>query len=484
LQREWDGMSAELKPDLCIIGGGASGVSLALGAAGCGLSVVLVEKASLGGSRLTGSVPRNALLAASRSALMARDILRFGAAGPGPRQEPPIDFAKTREHLASAVAAIAPNYSQARLEAANVNVIHAAGRFTRPDICEAGGLIIQARRFVIATGAVEKTIAIPGLNLVRPLDIASLCALDPPPQNLLVIGADPDGLALAQAMRRFGSGVTVLAETKILTREDEELTAPVRTAFAREGIVVHEGVRILRIEPRSGGVRVVIAAAGHEKPITGSHLLLAAGRAPVVEGLGLSEAKVRYNENGIKTGTGLVTSNRRVHAIGAVVEGAQLEGAAEQQVWQVLRAVLGLPGGWMRRQAVTRALLTSPPIATAGLSEAQARAAYRHIYVLRWPFSETERARVEHRPNGHVKLLASRRGTILGAGIVGSGAEELINLFALAISKGMTTGDIAAIMVSYPALTDAARRAGMMFPANRLDRSIMQQMLRFLRWFG
>jgi len=128
--------------------------------------------------------------------------------------------------------------------------------------------------------------------------------------------------------------------------------------------------------------------------------------------------------------------------------------------------------------------LTCPPIAITGLSEAQARAAYRHIHVLRWPFSETERARIEHRPIGHIKLIASRRGAILGAGIVGSGAEELINLCALAISKGMTASDIASIMVTYPSLTDAVRRAGMMFPANRLDRSLTQQVLRFLRWFG
>jgi pyruvate/2-oxoglutarate dehydrogenase complex dihydrolipoamide dehydrogenase (E3) component len=473
-------MSADLKPDLCVVGGGACGVSLALGAAACGLSVVLVEKAVLGGGRLKHSIPRNALLAVSRTAAAARNGADFGAAA----HEPPIDFARAREQIASAVAAIAPNYAQARLEALNVKVIRAAGRFTHPDTCQAGGEKIKARRFVVATGAVEKTLPIPGLDLVRPLDYASLRALDHPPRCLIVIGADPDGLALAQAMRRFGCGVIVLADTKIFPLEDEELTAPVRTEFARDGIVIHEGVRISRIEPRGDGVRVLIVTAGHEKPITGSHILIAAGRTPVVEGLGLAEARVRYNENGIETGSDLVTSNRRIHAIGAVVKGAQHDGAAEQHVWPVLRALLGLPGGRMRRQAAASVILTCPPIAVTGLSEAQARAAYRHIYVLRWPFSETERGRIEHRPGGHVKLLASRQGTLLGAGIVGPGAEELINLCTLAISKGMTASDIASIMVSYPALTDAARRAGMMFPANRLDRSLTQQVLRFLRWFG
>ena len=470
-------MNAVLTPDLCVVGGGAAGVSLALEAAAFGLSVVLVEKNALGGARLTQSVPRSALIAVSRAAaaVSGADEPRLGSA---------IDFARARAHLALAAKAIAPNYAQARLEAANVKVIRAAGRFTRPDTCEAGANKIKARRFVVATGAVEKSLSIPGLDLVRPLDCASLCALDHPPERLIVIGADPDGLALAQAMQRFGSDVFVLSDTKAFSLQDEELAAPVRAEFARSGIVVHEGTRVLRIEPRGDGVRVFIAAAGHEKPISGSHLLIAAGRAPVVEGLGLAEAKVRYTANGIATGTGLRTSNRRIHAIGAVIKGGQHDGAAEQHAGLVLRFILGLPGGRTRRNAAPRVILTSPPIATTGLSEAQARAAYRHIHVLRWPFAETDKGQIEHQPSGHVKFIASRRGLILGAGIVGWGAEELINLCTLAISKGMTAEDIASIMVPYPALTDAARRACMTFPAHGLNRSLTQRVLRVLRWFG
>jgi pyruvate/2-oxoglutarate dehydrogenase complex dihydrolipoamide dehydrogenase (E3) component len=350
-----------------------------------------------------------------------------------------------------------------------VKVIRAPGRFTSPDTCEAGGEKIKARRFVVATGSVKRTLPIPGLDLVRPLDCAALCALEHPPRCLIVIGADSDGLALAQAMRRLGCEAIVLAEGEIFVSEDEELAAPVRAAFAREGVVVHEGVRISRIEPRGDGIRVFIAAAGHEKPVAGSHVLVAAGRAPAVEGLGLAAAKVRYNESGIETDASLATSNRRIHAIGAVVRSARQNGAAEQHAGLVLRTVLGLPGSRVRRQAAARVVSTSPAIATAGLPEAQARAAYRHIRVLRWPFAETERARIEYRPGGHVKLVTSRRGTVLGAGIVGPEAEELINLFTLAILKGMTASDLASLMVPYPALADAAQRAAMTFRDTRLD---------------
>jgi pyruvate/2-oxoglutarate dehydrogenase complex dihydrolipoamide dehydrogenase (E3) component len=296
-------MSAELAPDICVVGGGAAGVSLALEAAAFGLSVVLIEKNAIGGARLTHSVPRAALIAASRAAAAetGTDVTPL---------RPAADFNLARAHLALAMKAIAPNYAQARLEAMNVQVIRAAGRFRGPDTCEANGNKIKARRFVVATGAVGKSVPIPGLDLVRPLDYASLCTLDHPPEQLIVIGADPDGLALAQAMQRFGSDVFILSATKAFSQQDEELAAPVRARFARDGIVLHEGTKVSRIEPRGSGVRVFIAAAGHEKPISGSHLLIAGGRAPVVEGLGLAEAKVRYTADGIETGTGLTTSNR------------------------------------------------------------------------------------------------------------------------------------------------------------------------------
>ncbi|MGH6839166.1 MAG: dihydrolipoyl dehydrogenase family protein [Methylocella sp.] len=458
-------MKADLRPDLCIIGGGPGGLSLALGAAARRRSVVLVEKAALGGRRLTDAIPRHALLAASRAATLARGAAASGIAAEALQ----IDFARVRQHAGAFFAAIAPNHTQARLEAMNVKVIRAPGRFIRPDTCEAGGERIKARRFVVATGSVEKILPIRGLDLVRPLDCAGLCALEHPPRCLIVIGADPDGLALAQAMRRLGGEAIVLAEGEIFAPEDEELAAPVRAAFARDGVVVHENARISRIEPHGDGVRVFVVAARHEKLIMGSHILVAAGRAPAVEGLGLAAAKVRYNESGIETDASLTTSNRRIHAIGAVVQGAGQGSDAEQHASVVLSTVLGLPGSRTHRQVAARVILTSPAMATAGLPEAQARAAHRHIRVLRWPFAETDQAGIEDRRGGHVKLVTSRRGTLLGAGIVGPGAEDLINLFTLAITKDMTASDLASLMIPYPALADAARRAAMTFRDSRLD---------------
>jgi len=436
---------------------------VALGAAAAGKSVVVVEKSALGGRRLIESIPRHALLAASRAQDSARRATVLGI----PSQELQINFARMRQQINAAVAEIAPNYMQTRLEAMNITVVRASGRFIGPDTCEAGGETIKARRFVIATGASPKRLLIQGLDAVRPLDCAALCALDRPPEHLIVIGAEPDELALAQALRRFGSEVTILSGQPLFAEADEELVAPVRAAFVRDGIAIHEGVRISRIEPRGSGVRVLLAMAGHETPLTASHILLAAGRSPAVEGMGLAAARVRYDESGIKTNARLATSNWRIHAIGATVKGTHEDGAAEWHATHVLRTILGLPGAIRRREAEARMIWTSPAIAMVGNSEAQARAAHRQICVLRWPLAETERARIERQPGGHVKLITTRAGAILGAGIVGAGAEELATLFTLAISKRMTAGNFASIMLPYPVLASAARSAGMTFLDNK-----------------
>lgn len=490
-------MSDILQPDLCILGGGAGGSTLAAGAAACGLSIVLVEQGRIGGDALAHAVPGHALLAAGHAAAAMRRAERFGIDAPPPQ----IDFARVRAHIAEVAAALAQNYSQGRLEAMNVKVINAPGRFTGPDQLEADGLTVKARRFVVATGAPAQSLPIPGLNLIRPLSYAGLCGLERPPRRLIVIGADPDGLALAQGMRRLGGEVVVLAPAKLFTLVDDELVAPVRAQFARDGVIVHEWVRVLRVEPHGEGLRAFIARAGREtktatETIEGSHLLIAAGGAPLVEGLGLAAAGVRFDAAGIDVGSDLRTSNRRVYAIGAVVRGGESRGATEYQAGLVLGhllrgeprlslgGLLGFPAGRMQPKAIVRLISTDPEIAITGLSETEAREVRHHVLVLRWPFAETDRAQIERATAGHVKLVTTRGGAILGAGIVGPAAGELINLYTLAISKGMTAADVASIMAPYPTRADALRRAGGAFWRRRRGNLAARYFPRLWRWLG
>lgn len=479
-------MTEILRPDLCILGGGAGGVALAVGASSEGLSVVLVEKGEIGGDRLAQAIPAHALLTASRVQAALRLSEHFGFFV----EEPRIDASRLRAYVASVAAELAPNSSQARLEAMNVKVIRAPGRFTGADALEAGGATVKARYFVVATGAAAKPLTIPGLELIRPLTYASLCRLEQPPPRLIVIGDDPHGLALAQGLRRLGSDVFVLSPTTILAMEDQELAAPVRTELAREGVVVLEHVRVLRIEPQADGLKVSIARAKsateiERKTLEGSHVLIAAGSAPRVEGLGLAAARVRYDAAGIKVGSNMRTRNRRIYAIGAVAQAPQSAAAAEHHARIVLcdlRKSGFPPSIWpkRRRPTIAAVISTDPEIASTGLSEAEARRLKRPIRVLRWPFSETDRARISRQSIGHIKLIASPSGTLLGAGIVGTAAGELINLFTLAISKGMTAADLASMMVPYPTLADAARRAAMTIEAGGVQAS--RAVPRLLRW--
>ncbi|WP_026607539.1 FAD-dependent oxidoreductase [Methylocapsa acidiphila] len=447
-------MAGTLQPDLCIVGGGASGLALAAAASSRGLSVVLVESGEIGGDRLAQWVPSLALLAASRS------------------NEPKVDFAQARAQIAAAVARIAPNYSVARLEAWNVRLIRARGRFTRPDTLDAAGTTIKAGHFAVATGAGAKILPVQGLDLVRPLSCAELCRLEEAPSRLIVIGGDPQGIALAQAMRRLGAEAVILAPEKLLAPLDEELVAPVRDQLARDGVRVLENIKIHRLEPLADGLCVVFVRApnGDAPPakveretIEGSHLLIAGGRIPVVEGVGLGAARVRYDAAGIWVDAELRTRNRRISAIGAVAKGPRSAGAADSHAQIVLRYLLHpgfrLPLEGAPFPTVARTIMTDPEIAVTGLSEAEARERRRAIRVLRWPFCETDRARVDGAARGHVKLITAASGKILGAGIVGPAAGELINLCTLAISKGMSATDLASIMVPYASLADAVRQA-------------------------
>ncbi len=273
--------------------------------------------------------------------------------------------------------------------------------------------------------------------------------------------------------------------------EDEELVAPVRAAFAREGVLVHEHARVLRLEPRENGVSAFIARAkadgtAEKEEIEGSHVLIAAGGAPHVEGLGLAAARVRYTAAGVEVNANLRTRNRRVYALGAVANSARSAAAGEHHAEivldQLLRPRFGLPPLLPPRHAGAAVIFTDPEIAVAGLSEGDAREQGRRIRVLRWPFSETDRGQIAGAPQGHVKLITSPGGKILGGGIVGPEAGELINLVTLAISKGLTAADLASAMVAYPALAEAVRRAAAT-GGGRGGNVATRFVQRFFNWF-
>jgi pyruvate/2-oxoglutarate dehydrogenase complex dihydrolipoamide dehydrogenase (E3) component len=441
--------------DIAVIGAGSGGLSVAAAAAQFGQRVVLFEKGEMGGDCLNyGCVPSKALLAAAKQAHAMRSAAPFGIAA----VEPAVDFAAVMAHVRRAIAAIAPHDSQERFERLGVTVIRAAARFIDARTLEAAGERYTARRIVIATGSRPALPPIEGLADVPFLTNETVFANTLLPAHLLIIGAGPIGLEMAQAHRRLGARVTVIEAGTPLTQDDPELAAVVLDQLRAEGVEILPATAVARVSRSDGGIAVV--AGG--RTITGSHLLVAAGRKPNVEQLGLEAAGIAVSAKGITVDGRLRTSNARVHAVGDVA-GGRFTHEAGYQAGIVLRNILfALPA--RARAMIPHVTYTDPELAQAGLTERQARAAHGDtVTVLRWPFRDNDRAQAEGHTQGLVKIITTRRGRILGAGIVGPGAGELIQPWVLALERGLKISAMAGSVLPYPTRGEAGRRAAVSY---------------------
>ena len=470
-------MAVEIKTDICVIGAGSGGLSVAAAASQMGASTVLIEAGKMGGDCLNyGCVPSKSLLAAGHAAQAMRDGAGFGVNG----ATPGIDFARVHDHVHEVIAAIAPNDSVERFEGLGVRVIQAHGRFTAPDRVVAGDVVIAARRFVVATGSRAAVPPIPGLDATPYMTNQTVFDQTTAPEHLIIIGGGPVGVELAQAHRRLGSSVTLLEMASLLGNDDPELVDVVRRRLRAEGIQIHEGVSLTGVEHR--GNRIVVAAGG--RSFEGSHLLIAAGRTPNLDDLGLDAAHIDHSATGIGVDARMRTSNRRVYAIGDVIGPPMLTHAANLQAGIVIRNALFRLPARLDTSAMPWVTFSDPELAQVGLTEAAARAAGRDFRVLRWPFAENDRAQAERATRGLVKAIVGRRGAILGAGIVGARAGELIQPWALAIGNRLKIGALAGMTVPYPTLGEVNKRAAGSFFIPKLTGPGVKKLVKFLSRFG
>ncbi len=464
-----------LVADLCIIGAGSGGLSLAAGAAQLGARVVLIEGAEMGGDCLNaGCVPSKALLAAAHAAQAQRQ----GFAGVAPHP-PAVDFAAVQDHIAATIAAIAPMDSQARFEALGVTVLRAWARFVSPREVEAGGHIIRARRFVIATGATAVLPPVPGLDTLPYLTNETLFSRRERPDHLLVLGGGYVGVEMAQAQRRLGAAVTLIQRSTILPGEDDEARAHLRAALLAEGVAVCEGRSIVRLRRQGGGIEAVLDDGA---VIAASHLLVATGRRPALARLNLDAAGVAFSERGVRVGPNLRSTNRRIYAVGDAAGGAQFTHVAGAHAGVVIRQVLfGLPARAETRH-VPRVLYTSPELAQIGLTEAEARA--RHgaaLQVIRQEFTHNDRARTEAATNGFLKLMLVKSRPV-GVTIVGPQAGELIGLWALMLHARLPLTRLAGAILPYPTRNEISRRAaGACLSARLFDNAGVKRLVRLVQ---
>jgi pyruvate/2-oxoglutarate dehydrogenase complex dihydrolipoamide dehydrogenase (E3) component len=480
----------EIKPDVCVIGAGAGGLAAAAAAAAFGVNVVLIENGEMSGKSLSsGALPSNALIAvAERTQILRQGALRNGARFGRKLGNKPVrsgvDFAAVRAHVRDVVAAVAPRESHERFNGLGVRVIEGVGRFTDRETVAVNGFDVKARRFVIATGAAPALPAVPGLADVPHLTSETVLELADCPRHLIVIGAGPIGLELAQAFRRLGAEVTVLDEAAPLAGGDPECAPIVLDALAREGVTLRSGVKIARVRRALARVQVDIAGEAGEETIEGTHILVAAGRQPKLDALNLDAAGIDYQPNGITVDRSLRTSNKHVYAIGEVTGAPQLTHLANHHAGLVIRNALFRTRVNMHRYAVPSVTYTDPELAQVGLNEDEARAHAHVIRVLRSAYRENDRAQATGATNGHIKIITDRRGDILGVTIVGAGAAENIAAWTLAINQKLNIDALAGVIIPYPTYAEVGKRAAMTYFTRGLTSPMVRRIIGWLRRFG
>ncbi len=474
-------MAEQLSPDICVIGAGSGGLSVAAAAAQFGVDVVLIERGEMGGDCLNyGCVPSKSLIAAARRADTMRSSGPFGITP----LEPAIDFDRVHDHIHEVIAAIAPNDSVERFTGLGVNVIKGEARFRDKSTVIVDGREIKARRFVIASGSSPALPPIPGIERVPYFTNETIFDNKRKIEKLILVGGGPIGMELAHAFRRLGSEVVVLEAFKPLAKEDPELGEVVLRQMEADGVEIISDARVERFEPFGDRVQVVFARAGQSYTLDGSHLMLATGRRPNIEKLNLDGAGIRHDRTGIKVDKGLKTSNKRVYAIGDVIGELQFTHVASYHASVVIKNALFRLPAKVNNDILPRVTFTDPELAQVGLTEDEARKRHGNIQVYRWPFADNDRAQAERATDGFVKVITTKRGKVIGASMVGDHAGELIQMWGLAMHKGMKIGALASIVSPYPTLSEVNKRAAVNFYLPSLTNPLIRRVIGLLRKLG
>lgn len=441
--------------DLIVIGAGSAGLTAAGGCAQYGLRVALIEKGPMGGDCLnTGCVPSKALITAARRAQDMRASAKYGIAA----VEPEIDFQAVHEHVQRAIAAVAVDDSQERFEEEfGVEVIHGAAQLRDGSTVEVDGRTLSAPRICLALGSQPFIPLVEGLAGTGYLTNESIFDLTERPDHLAIMGGGPIGMEMAQAFRRLGSRVTVIARHRVFGKDDPEAVALLTEILRGEGVDIREQTEVTKVGESDAGFDVTI---GSGETIAASHLLVATGRTCDFSGIGLEAAGVEWSMRGITVDARRRTSNRKIYAIGDCREGPRFTHVSGYEgSLVVLQVALGLPSK-ADYSALPWTTYCDPELAHVGLTEADAREKYGDaIAITRQDFADNDRARAENDTEGFLKIIRKGR-KILGATAVGPHAGELLLPWSLAIGGKANAFAIGGAIVPYPTRSDISKQAG------------------------
>lgn len=455
------------KRDLVVIGGGTGGLIVTSVAAQLGLKVTLIERRDkLGGDCLhTGCVPSKTLIHAAKVSSLIHRANEFGLKAVAAE----IDLGRVSDHVQSVIDQIQPHDDPERFESYGAEVLFGHASFTDTHTVEVNGQAIQGRRFVICSGSSPFIPPIPGLDEVPYLSNENVFSLRKLPSRLAVLGGGAIGVEMAQAFARFGSKVTIIERLPhLLHKEDSDVVDALVGQLKKEGIEILTSTSAEHVS-KSGDEYLVRCDRenGTSINLAADELLVAVGRHPNVDSMGLDVAGVEYSNRGIEVDRRLRTSAKHIFACGDVTGHYQFTHMAEYQAGIVIsNAVFRYPKKTNYR-VVPWIIYSDPELARVGITEQQAKEQGIAVDVLRFPFRDIDRALTEVETIGEMKLI-SRRGKILGATILGPHAGELIHEIVLAMQSGLKIGDISATIHAYPTLAQISRRAVNRYYGNKL----------------
>jgi len=471
--------------NLVVVGAGSAGLITSAIAAGLGAKVALVERHLLGGDCLNvGCVPSKGIIRVSRLVAEARRAAGLGLAVPVDSQA---DFAAVMERMRRIRAQISAEDAAARYrDELGVDVFFGAARFAGRDVVEVEGARLRFKKAVVATGARPTAPPVEGLEAAGYRTNETIFELTQRPRRLGVIGSGPIGSELAQAFRRLGCEVVVFDVAEhVLPREDGDAAEIVQERLRSEGVELFLGSHLERVVASDTGKRIrAVTAAGEAMEVVVDEILVATGRAPNVDGLGLEAAGITFDaRRGIHVNDYLQTSNRRVFAAGDVCMEWKFTHAADASAKIVVQNALFLRTKRLSSLVMPWCTYTDPEVAHVGLSERDAKERGIAVNTYRVPMSEVNRAVTDGEEDGFVKILVKAGSDrILGATLVASHAGEMISEITLAMVGRLGLGTILETIHPYPTQAEGIKRAAGAHARTRLTPLAARLLRGWMAW--
>jgi pyruvate/2-oxoglutarate dehydrogenase complex dihydrolipoamide dehydrogenase (E3) component len=480
---DWRNPPPAKRYHLAVVGAGSAGLVCAAAAAALGARVALIERNLMGGECLNfGCVPSKTLLRAARA---CADATRMSEYGISRSADAGIDFATTMERVRRIRAKLSEKDSASRFRSLGVDLFFGEAHFSGPASIDLMGETLRFKRAVIATGSRAASLPVEGLTQTGFLTNESVFSLTTLPRRLVVVGAGPIGCELAQAFSRFGSRVTLLeAEPSILPREDTDAARMVRKILVQEGIEIIENCHLQRVRRSAGEKCADVSADGGCRQIVFDQILLAVGRIPTVEKLGLEAAGVKYDRHqGVVTDNRLRTSNHRIFAAGDVCSAYKFTHLADAMARIVIRNALFFGREKLNHLTIPSCIYTDPEVAHVGLYEHEALARGIPVQTFFHPLGDVDRAVIDGEAEGFLKLHV-RRGTdrIVGATLVAKHAGEIISELALAIDAGIGLKSISRTIHPYPTYAEVIRKIADSYNRTRLTPRARWLLAKWFAW--